>query len=61
MVSPTFFNLSGYAECLMGNARLDQDWDQAGIKIVGTILTTLDMQMTAPLLQKVNRTKEPFD
>ena len=61
VVFPTFFNLSGYAECLMWNARFDQDLDQAGIKIVGTILITLDMQMTAPLLQKVSRTKEPFD
>ena len=34
---------------------------QAGIKIVGEISITSDMQMTPPLLQKVKRTKKPLD
>ena len=40
-----------YAEYIMQNARLDET--QAGIKIVGEISITLDMQMTSPLWQKV--------
>ena len=34
-----FLQLSGYAECLMQNARLDEL--QAGIKIVGTNINNL--------------------
>ena len=45
------FNL--YAEYIMQNARLDEA--QAGIKIVGDILITSDMQMTPPLWQKVKK------
>ena len=45
MLSPCLFNL--YAEYIMQNARLDEA--QGGIKIVGEIATTLDMQMIPPL------------
>ena len=45
------FNL--YAEYIMRNAGLEEI--QAGIKIVGEISITSDMQMTPPLWQKVNR------
>ena len=34
---------------------------QAGIKIVGEISITSDMQMTPPLWQKARGTKEPLD
>ena len=44
-VVPCLFNL--YAEYIMQNARLDEA--QGGIKIVGEIATTLDMQMIPPL------------
>ena len=43
----------------MRNAGLDEA--QAGIKIVGEISITSDMQMAPPLWQKVRRTKEPLD
>ena len=49
--SPCLFNL--YAEYIMGNAGLYEP--QAGIKIAGEISITSDMQMTAPLWQKVKR------
>ena len=49
LLSPCLFNW--YAEYIMQNARLDET--QAGIKIVGEISITLDMQMTSPLWQKV--------
>ena len=43
----------------MRNAGLDEA--QAGIKIVGEISITSDMQMTPPLLQKAKKTKGPLD
>ena len=51
MLSPRFFNL--YEEYIMRNARLDEA--QGGIKIVGKISITSDMQMTPLLWQKVKR------
>ena len=42
-----------YAEYIMQNAGLDEA--QAGIKIVGEISITSDMQMTPPLWQKMKR------
>ena len=56
--SPCLFNL--YAEYIMRNARLDEA--QAGIKIVGEISITSDMQMTPPLWQRaITGTKKPLD
>ena len=49
ILSPCLFNL--YAEYIMRNAGLDEG--QAGIKMLGEISITSDMQMTAPLWQKV--------
>ena len=49
ILPPCLFNL--YAEYIIQNARLDET--QAGIKIVGEISITLDMQMASPLWQKV--------
>ena len=43
----------------MRNAGLEEA--QAGIKIAGRNINISDMQMTPPLWQKVNRTKEPLD
>ena len=51
ILSPCLFNL--YAEYIMRNAGLEEA--QAGIKIVGEISITSDMQMTPPLWQKVKR------
>ena len=51
ILSPCLFNL--YAENIMRNARLDET--QAGIKIMGEISITSDMQMTPPIWQKVKR------
>ena len=51
ILSPSLFNL--YAEYIMQNARVDEA--QAGIKIVGEILITSDMQMMLPLWQKAKR------
>ena len=51
ILSPCLFNL--YAEYIMRNAGLDEV--QAGIKIVGEISRTSDMQMTPPLWQKVKK------
>ena len=51
ILSPCLFNL--YAEYIMRNAGLEET--QAGIKIVGEISITSDMQMTPPLWQKVKR------
>ena len=48
---PCLFNF--YAEYIMRNVRLDEAL--AGIKIVGEIPTTSDMQMTPTLWQKVER------
>ena len=43
----------------MRNAGLDEA--QAGIKMLGEISITSDMQMRPPLWQKARRTKEPLD
>ena len=51
ILSPCLFNL--YAEYIMWNTWLDES--QAGIKIVGEISITSDMQMTPPLWQKVKK------
>ena len=51
ILSPCLFNL--YAEYIMRNAGLEEA--QAGIKIVGEISITSDMQMTPPLWQKVKK------
>ena len=45
ILSPCLFNL--YAEHIMQNARMDGA--QAGMKILGEISITSDMQMTLPL------------
>ena len=42
-----------YAEYIKRNARLDEA--QAGIKLLGEISITSDMQMTPPLWQKVKK------
>ena len=57
ILSPCLFNL--YAEYIMRNSGLEVA--QAGIRLLGEISITSDMQMTAPLWQKVKRTKEPLD
>ena len=49
MLSPCLFNL--HAEYIMRNARLNEA--QAGIRLLGEISITSDMQMTPPLWQKV--------
>ena len=51
ILSPCLFSL--YAEYIMQNAGLDEV--QAGIKMLGEISITSDMQMTPPLWQKVKR------
>ena len=51
ILSHCLFNL--YAEYIMRNAGLEEA--QAGIKIVGEISITSDVQMTPPLWQKVKR------
>ena len=51
ILSPCLFNL--YAEYIKRNARLDEA--QAGIKLLGEISITSDMQMTPPLWQKVKK------
>ena len=51
ILSPCLFNL--YTEYIMRNAGLEEA--QAGIKIVGEMSITSDMQMTPPLWQKVKR------
>ena len=51
ILSPCLFNL--YAEYIMRNARLDEA--QAGIKILGEISITSDMQMIPLLWQKVKK------
>ena len=48
---PCLFNL--YAEYIMQNAGLDEA--QAGIKIARRNINNSDMQMTAPLWQKVKK------
>ena len=49
ILSPCLFNL--YAEYIMRNARLDEA--HTGIRLLGEISITSDMQMTPPLWQKV--------
>ena len=49
VLSPWLFNL--YAEYIMRNAGLDEA--KVGIRIVGEMSVTSDMQMTLPLRQKV--------
>ena len=51
ILSPCLFNW--YAESIMRNTLLDEA--QAGIKIVGEISVTSDMQMPPPLQQKMKR------
>ena len=51
ILPPCLFNL--YAEYIMQNAELEEA--QAGIKMVGEISITSDMQMTPPLWQKAKR------
>ena len=51
ILSSCLFNL--YAEYIMRNAGLEET--QAGIKMLGEIPITSDMQMTPPLWQKVKR------
>ena len=51
ILSPCLFNL--YAEYIMRNAGLEEV--QAGIRFLGEISITSDMQMTPPLWQKVKR------
>ena len=51
ILSPCLFNL--HAEYIMRNAGLEEA--QAGIRLLGQISITSDMQMTPPLWQKVKR------
>ena len=51
ILPPCLFNL--YAEYIMRNAELEEA--QAGIKMVGEVSITSDMQMTPPLWQKAKR------
>ena len=51
ILSPYLFNF--YVEYIMQNARLDEA--QAGIKMLGEISATSDMQMTPLLWQKVKK------
>ena len=51
ILSPCLFNF--YAEYIMRNAGLEET--QAGIKMLGDISITSDMQVTPPLWQKVKR------
>ena len=56
ILSPCLFNL--YAEYIMQNSGLEEA--QAGIKKLGEISITSDMQMTSLLWQKGKGTKEPL-
>jgi len=49
MLSPCLFNL--HAEYIMRNSGLDEA--QAGIRLLGEISITSDMQMTLPLWQNI--------
>ena len=51
ILSPCLFNL--HAEYVMRNAGLDEA--QAGIRLLGEISITSDVQMTPPLWQKVKK------
>ena len=53
-ISPCLFNL--YAKYIMRNAGLEKA--QAGIKMLGEISITPDMQMTQPLWQKMKKNKK---
>ena len=53
ILSPCLFNF--YAEYIMRNTGLDEA--QAGIKIVGEISITSDMQMTPPLWKPLNESE----
>ena len=55
ILSPCLFNLC--AEYIMRNAGLEEA--QAGIKLLGEISITSDMQMTPQSCRKQRRTKEP--
>ena len=50
-ISPCLFNF--YAEYIMQNTKLDEA--QAGIKLLGGIPITSDIQMTPPLWHKMKR------
>ena len=50
-ISPSLFNF--YAEYIMQNTKLDEA--QAGIKLLGGIPITSDIQMTPPLGHKMMR------
>ena len=51
ILSPCLFNL--YVEYIMRNTRLEETQD--GIRLLGEISITADMQMTPPLWQKVKK------
>ena len=53
ILSPCLFNL--YTEYIIRNTGLEEA--QAGIKLLGEISITSDMQMTPPLWQKVEELK----
>ena len=53
ILSPCLFNL--YAEYIKRNTGLEET--QAGIKIVGEISITSDMQMTPPLWKPLNESE----
>ena len=57
ILSSCLFNF--YAEYIMRNAGLEEA--QAGIRLLGEISITSDMQMIPPLWQKVKRNKKPLD
>ena len=57
IVSPCLFNLN--AEYIMRNVRLDEA--QAGIRFLGEISITSDMQMIPPYDRKQRGTKKPPD
>ena len=58
ILSPCLFKL--YVEYIMRNTRLEEA--QAGIRLLGEISITSDMQMTPPLWQKVKKNyQEPLD
>ena len=57
ILSPSLFNL--YAEYIMRNAGLEEA--QAGIKIVGRISVTSDMQLTPPYGRQWRGTKKHLD
>ena len=57
ILSPCLFNL--HAEYIMRNARLDEA--QTGIRLLGEISITSDMQMTTLLWQKVKCNSKAFD